>query len=88
MLPFGLRNATETVGHLMAQRTPASPMNDEFMGMTKYVMESFHDLLAGESESPSNSDSSRGSHHPSRECFMAGTPERHVESIHEEEATQ
>ena len=38
-------------------------------------------------ESPSTFDSSRGSHHPSHECFMAGTPEGHVESIHEGEAT-
>ena len=57
------------------------------MGMTEYVVESFHDLLVGESDSPSNSDSSRGSHHPSRECFMVGTPEGYVESIHEGEAT-
>ena len=57
------------------------------MGMTEYVMESFHNLLIGESESPSSSNSSRGSHHPSRECFMVGTPEGHIESIHEEEAT-
>ena len=62
-------------------------MNDEFMGMTEYVVESFHNLLTGESESPSSSDSSRGSHHPSRGCFMTGTHEGHVESIHEEEAT-
>ena len=41
----------------------------------------------GESESPSDSNSSRGSHHPSHECFMAGTPEGHVKSIHEGEAT-
>ena len=64
-----------------------SPTNNEFVGMTKYVMESFHDLLARETESPSTSDSSKGSHHPSHECFMAGTPEGHVESIHEEEST-
>ena len=62
-------------------------MNDEFMGTTEYVVESFHDLLAGETGSPSTSDSSRGSHHPSHECFMVGTPEGQVESIHEEEAT-
>ena len=62
-------------------------MNDELVGMTEYVMESFHDLLVGGTESPSGSDSSRGSHHPSRECFMAGTPKGHIESIHEEEAT-
>ena len=62
-------------------------MNDEFMGMTEYVVESFHDLLVGESESPFDSDSSRGSHHPSRECFMAGTPEGYIESNHEGGAT-
>ena len=50
-------------------------------------MESFHDLLIEEPESPLGSDSSRGSHHPSRECFMTGTPEGHIESIHKEEAT-
>ena len=86
-LMFGLRNAAETVGLLVAQRTPPSPTNDEFMGMTEYIMESFYDLLVEESELPSSSDSSRGSYHPSHECFMAGTPEGHVESIHEEEAT-
>ena len=87
MLPFGLRNAIETDGHLVAQHMPPHPMNDGFMGMTEYVMKSFHDLLTEEPESPSGSDSSRGSHHPSRECFMIGTPEGYVESIHEEEAT-
>ena len=63
VLPFGLRNAAETVGHLVAQRTSTSPMDDKFMGMIEYIMESFHDLLVGESESPSNSNSSKGSHH-------------------------
>ena len=62
-------------------------MNDGFVGMTEYVMKSFHDLLGGESESPSKSDSSRGSHHPSHECFMVGTLEGYIESIHEGEAT-
>ena len=65
-LPFGLRNAAETGGHLVAQCTPPSPTNDEFVGMTEYVVESFHGLLMGESESPSDSDSCRGSHPPSR----------------------
>ena len=55
--------------------------------MTEYIMETFHDLLIGELESPSSFDSSRGSHHPSHECFMVCTPEGHIESIHEEEAT-
>ena len=62
-------------------------MNDKFMGMTEYVTESFHDLLARDSESLSDSDSNRGSHHPLRECFMAGTPEGRVESVHEGGAT-
>ena len=34
-LPFGLRNATEPIGHLVAQHTPQYPMNNEFMGITK-----------------------------------------------------
>ena len=71
----------------MAQHTPPSLANDEFVGMTEYVTKSFHDLLIGELESPSGSVSSRGSHHPSHECFMIGTPKGHVERIHEEEAT-
>ena len=87
MFPFGLRNAAETVGHLVMQRTPPSPANDEFVGMAEYVAESFHDLLPGELESSSGSDSSMGSHHPSHECFMTGTPEGHIESIHKEEDT-
>ena len=83
----GLRNTTEIDGHPVVQRTPPSPTNDKFMGMTKYVVESFHDLLVGESGSPSDSDSSRGSHHPSPKCFMAGTPEGYIKSIHEGGAT-
>ena len=63
-----------------------SPTNNEFMGVIEHVVESFHDLLAEEPESPSGSDSSRGSHHPSHECFMTGTPEGHVKSVHEGEA--
>ena len=45
VLLFGLYNAAEIVGHLVAQRTPPSPTNDEFVEMTEYVTESFHDLL-------------------------------------------
>ena len=63
------------------------PTDDEFMGMADYIVESFHDLLAGDSESIFGSNSSRGSHHPSWECFMTGTPEGHVESISVDEAT-
>ena len=50
-------------------------------------MESFHNLLMEDSESLSNSNSGRRSHHPSRECFMASTLEGCVESIHEGGAT-
>jgi hypothetical protein len=64
-----------------------SPTNNEFVGVIEHVVESFYDLLAEELESSSSSNSSRGSHHPSRECFMTSTLEGHVKSIHEEEAT-
>ena len=64
-----------------------SPTNDEFMGVIEHIVESFHDLLIEELDSPSGSNSSRRSDHPSHECFMTGTPEGHVENIHEEEAT-
>ena len=67
MLPFGLRNAAETVGHLMAQRMIPSHANDEFVGVIEHVVESFHDLIIEELELPSSSDSSRGGHRPSRE---------------------
>jgi hypothetical protein len=57
------------------------------------VIESFYDLLTGDSEGISDSDSSRGSHHPSRKCFMvegphrAETPKGNVANVHEEEVT-
>jgi len=81
VLPFGLRNAAATVSHLVAQRMIPSPMNNEFVGMIESITESLHGLLAEGPGSDSSSDSSRGSHHPSQECFMAGTPEGHVESV-------
>jgi hypothetical protein len=61
--------------------------DEEFVGMADYLMESFHDLLAGDSEMISDSDSRRGSDHPLCKCFMADTSEGHVESIHEQEVT-
>ena len=63
-----------------------SPTNNKIVGGIEHVAECFHDLLVEEPESPSSSNSSRGSHHPSSECFMIGNPEGHVKSIHEEEA--
>ena len=44
---FSLRNATRTVGHLVVQCMYPPPIDDEFMGMADYVVESFHDLLVG-----------------------------------------
>ena len=63
------------------------PANNEFVGVIEHVTESLHNLLTEEPGLSSGSDSSKGSHHPSRECFMTGTPEGHVESISEGEAT-
>jgi hypothetical protein len=56
-------------------------MNDAFIGAAEYVIESLHDLLAGDSKYFSSSDSSRGSHHHSWECFVMETPEGRVESV-------
>jgi hypothetical protein len=42
---FGLRNATRTIDHLIAQHMHPSSADDEFVGMMDYVAESFHDLL-------------------------------------------
>jgi hypothetical protein len=72
---FGLHNAARAIDHLIMRHMCLSPTDDKLMGMEDYVLESFHDLLAGDSEmiSDSDSDSSRGSHHPSRESFMADT---------------
>jgi hypothetical protein len=61
--------------------------NDKFVGMADYIMESFHDLLTRDFEMIFDLDSSRGSHHPSRECLIADTPKGHVESIHKREVT-
>jgi len=84
---FGLRNTAATVSHLVAQRAILFPTNKEFVGMIESIMESLHGFLMEGLGSDSGSNSSRGSHHPSRECFMAETPEGHVKSIPVEEAT-
>ena len=84
---FDLRNTAVTISHLVAQRTIPSPVNNEFVGMIESIMESLHGLLAEEPGLDSGSDSSRGSDHPSRECFMAETLEGHVKSISVEETT-
>ena len=87
MLLFDLHNAATTLSHLVARCMVPPPANGEFVGVIEHVVESFHDLPAEEPGSPSGSDSSRASHHPSHECFMTGTPKGHVESVREGEAT-
>ena len=54
--PFGLCNAMRTIGHLMVQHMYLPPMDDKFVGIADYVAESFHHLLAGDSELISDSD--------------------------------
>ena len=72
---------------LVSARVITFPANSEFMGMTDYVLKSFYDLIVEGSETFSNSDSGGGSHHPSRECFMAGIYDVHDEGVHDGEAT-
>jgi hypothetical protein len=51
------------------------PTGIEFVGMTDYISESFHNLFTGQLEAISYSNSSGQSHHPSLECSMADHPE-------------
>jgi len=55
--------------------------------MIESITESLHGLLTEGPRLDSGSDSSTGSHHPSRECFMTDTSEGHVESVSMEETT-
>ena len=91
-----LDKVIETLGELRLYtpeaRAPRSDLrlsttNIEFMGMTDYVLESFYDLIMEGSETVSNSDSGRWSHHPSRECFVAEIRDVHDEGVHGGEAT-
>jgi hypothetical protein len=72
--PFGLRNVAQDVQRLVALRFDSLPTDSEFVGMTNYILESFHDLLIGESEAISDSNFSGGSHHPSRKVLHGGPP--------------
>ena len=45
VFPFGLRNATATASHLVAQRMIPFSANNEFVGMIEQVTESLHGLL-------------------------------------------
>lgn len=62
-----------------------SDMDDEFMGMADYASESIYDLLRIDFESLSETHSSDGSHHPSRECFMAKIHDHHTSSTDDTE---
>ena len=86
-LPFGLRNAAATAGHLLSLHMVQPPTDSEFVGVVEHDPETLYGLLAEEPESSSSSYSSKGSHHPSRECFMTQTPEGHVQSVSREETT-
>ena len=63
------------------------PTDSEFMGVIKHDPETLYGLLAEDPESSSSSNSSNGSHHPYRECFMTQTPEGHVQNVSGEETT-
>ena len=78
-LSLGLGNAAQHVVHHLAQRGPTHSGSSELIGIVDFVVNSDDDLLVTTSSLGSNSDSSIGSHHPSQECFMAGTPDGFVE---------
>ena len=67
VFPFGLCNAAATAGHLLALCMVQSPTDIEFVGAIEHDTETLYGLLNKEPGSFSSSNSSRGSHHPSRE---------------------
>jgi hypothetical protein len=77
---FGLRNATETIASFMAQRLCPLLAGSDFVGMADHIVDSIHDFLESGSETFFDSNSSEGSHHPSRECFMVEISDGHVSS--------
>ena len=92
---ISLDAVTKTLGemrlHTSGTRAPRSDprpsaTNSEFVGMTDYVLESFYDLIAKGSETIFDSDFGGGSHHPSRECFVAEIHDVHDEGVHGGEA--
>lgn len=62
-------------------------MDIEFMGVADYVSQSVLNLFIDKSMGSSDMDSSKGSHHPLHECFMAETHEGHLEVILEGDKT-
>jgi hypothetical protein len=65
VFPYGLHNTAQIVERHVTWLSSSPPMNDEFVGMADFFVESIHDLLASDSKSISGSASSEGSHHPS-----------------------
>ena len=55
--------------------------------MADWVTESIHDLLEADFDTLLDSYSSRGSHHPSRECFMADVEDGHVSDYYDDDDT-
>ena len=53
-------------------------MNTKFIGMADYMSKSIHNLLAGASESLSDSGSNEVGHHPLREYLMENLTDGHV----------
>jgi len=77
--PFGMENATQCMHRHMVQHGPTHPNDSELVGMVELVADSDDDLLAEDSLLGSDTRSCTGSHHPSLECFVTGTPEGYVE---------
>jgi hypothetical protein len=78
--PYGLHNAAQVVERHMARLSNSTPASGEFVGMAEFFVETIYDHPASDSESISGSACSKGSHHPSRVCFMAETSGGHVAS--------
>jgi hypothetical protein len=85
--PFGLRNAVETIASFVAQCLRSFSTDSEFVEMADYIVDSIHDLLGLDSQTFFDSSSSRGSHHPSQECFMAETSNGHFSSASDSSET-
>ena len=75
---FVLHNTAQDAQRLATLHMAPGPPNAEFIGMTDYVTESIHDHLVEASESLLDSGSGEASHHLSRKCLMADTPNEHV----------
>ena len=74
--PLGLQIAAQNFERLMLDAI--APPDDEFVGMLDYDHESLHNVLT---EGLGDSSSDSESHHLSRECFMASTPEGRAQSM-------